>query len=363
MTLFINKLLCWIICKAINYLPLKNKWMFIKEVIVKNRLVNDAISLYYFNGNLNERRFGADDILSAVNKAICRFSNVAIYYLTDEYVDFNTKNITKISIDMIKSICKNDDELPKIFVCAYESDEKLLMALNEIIKFNNTYYYTPSKYFPTARYFHRNDIARSILNSEMNINLPKFEVADFENIIQALDITRNVKGDYVEIGVYQGRSAHLALNYMKEKQICRKSYFIDIFEGFTYEAAENSADALWVNSHTDTSCESVKKMLGEFEDVQVLKLNVLVDKLPNAIELIAVCNIDVDMYEAVFSSLNSVGPLMSVAGIIIVEDQGHTPALAGGYFALCEFLKSETGRKFIPVHMASGQMYLIRHLV
>jgi hypothetical protein len=51
---------------------------------------------------------------------------------------------------------------------------------------------------------------------------------------------------------------------------------------------------------------------------------------------------------------------MSVGGIMICEDAGHTPALIGARLALDNFLKSEQGKFFIPVHMTSGQVFLIR---
>jgi len=237
-----------------------------------------------------------------------------------------------------------------------------LIVLKEIVERNNTFYFTPQKYYPTARYFHRNDIAREVLISEQKINMPKFEVADFENIIQAIDITRKIQGDYVEIGVYQGRSAHMALHYMREKKIRRKSYFIDIFEGFTYNAAIKSADALWAHTHTDYNYDTVKDFLSEFDAYEILIHNIITDELPDQIKSIAVCNIDVDLYEAISASLLKVAPLINTGGIIILEDQGHTPALAGAYLATQEFFeKEEIAHSFIPVHMTSGQMFLIRN--
>jgi hypothetical protein len=249
---------------------------------------------------------------------------------------------------------------PHVFICAFESDEKLIGVLGKIKKLPMPYFFTPSSYYPTARYFHRNDIAREILIAEQAINLPKFEVADFENIIQALDITADVPGDYVEIGVYQGRSAHLALHYMQEKGIRRRAHLVDLFEGFSYEGAAQSADAAWMGSHMDTNIQAVQELLGEFDSHQICKLNIITDDLPSEIGPIAVCNIDVDMYDAVLAGLNKVAPRMAPAGIIIVEDQGHTPALAGAYLAVVEFLESSAARDFVPVHMASGQLFLIR---
>jgi hypothetical protein len=45
---------------------------------------------------------------------------------------------------------------------------------------------------------------------------------------------------------------------------------------------------------------------------------------------------------------------------MICEDQGHTPFLAGAYLAIRDFLDSVAGKEFVPIHMASGQMFLIK---
>lgn len=328
-------------------------------LVNKFDLKSDALRYFYFEGNLNSARFKKIDVETAIKFARARFPDSPLYYLTDEYPKYGAipglKLIKEVDLGSLQHSTG-----PHVFICAFESDEKLIRALREIKKLPTPYFYTPSAYYPTARYFHRNDMAREVLIAEQAIDLPKFEVADFENIIQALDITADVPGDYIEIGVYQGRSAHLALHYMRQKGIRRKAYLVDIFEGFGYEGAVQSADALWMGSHTDTSIQGVQEFLAEYDSYQIHKLNIITDDLPTEIGEVAVCNIDVDMYEAVLAGLNKVAPRMVSAGIIVVEDQGHTPALAGAYLAVVEFLASPVARDFIPLHMASGQLFLIR---
>jgi hypothetical protein len=90
-------------------------------------------------------------------------------------------------------------------------------------------------------------------------------------------------------------------------------------------------------------------------------LNIISDPLPSEIKNISMCNIDVDMLEAVESAFEKIAPLMSVGGIMICEDAGHTPSLIGARLALDNFLSSSLGKKFTPVFMESGQVFLIRH--
>ena len=75
------------------------------------------------------------------------------------------------------------------------------------------------------------------------------------------------------------------------------------------------------------------------------------------------CNIDVDIYDAVKSSLEKVSPLIVENGIIICEDFGHTPALGGANLSVREFLETDEGKKYIPIYMESGQMFLIKRKI
>jgi len=122
--------------------------------------------------------------------------------------------------------------------------------------------------------------------------------------------------------------------------------------------AADSTDGRWLGTHTETSVDRVKHFLREFTEVKIVKSNIIIDELPKAIKKIAVCNIDVDMYESVLSSLIKVASYISVGGIIICEDAGHTPQLAGARLALSDFLQNQSS--FVPIYMASGQYFLIR---
>ncbi len=250
------------------------------------------------------------------------------------------------------------DPLPVI--CAYESDEKLIKTLEKLKKQMNIYYYCITRGLPVARYFQRIDLAKKVLREEFSKRRGKFDLHDFENIIQALDITSETEGSYLEIGVYKGDSAMLAIEYMKQSGLHRDSYFLDLFEGFTGRDTESSNDAFWLDSHTDTSIESVTKLLSPYKNALVLKADIIKEELPEEISKIAVCNIDVDIYEATLAALMKAAPRITKNGIIICEDAGHTPFLGGAYLAVREFLESPEGQHFIPLNMLSGQMFFIR---
>lgn len=185
-----------------------------------------------------------------------------------------------------------------------------------------------------------------------------FSLPDMENICQVIKTTRSIQGSYVEIGVFRGDTARLALEYMYRSGIKRKSYFLDTFSGFTYEAAKSSEDIIWAGTHTSTSYELVKKRLEKY-DAECCVCNIIEDELPDTVGEIAVCNIDVDMAEAVRAALYKVRDRMATGGIIIAEDYGHMPALAGANYAVNQFI-SENEEMFTCLYYPSGQMLLIK---
>lgn len=368
--------------KIVNFLfkilPLETKYKLLfnmgKHLISDEANLNSTMNLYerilgasdelktyalaqmHHQSMLTFPRFNIRQIQRSIDIAKAKFPDCQLYLMSDDD-RLSIKDLIKInSVNEIKE----DLTTKQAFVLAFNSDQKLLQALKSVNKRINSFYITPSSYKPTARYFHRNDLAYKVLLEESKIQDKKFDLCDFENLIQAIEITRNVEGVYLEIGVYQGRSAHLVLNYMKQANLNRKCYFLDTYEGFNYEAAIKSADTRWSNTHADTSLVKVQNFLKEFTDFHLIKANIITNDLPTSIEKIALCNIDVDMYEAVLNALKKVAPLVVKGGLIILEDQGHTPALAGAYLATNEFLESPLSTDFVPIQMSSGQMFLIK---
>ncbi|MEJ7645112.1 MAG: TylF/MycF/NovP-related O-methyltransferase [Chryseolinea sp.] len=312
-----------------------------------------------FNGNenLHRSRFLWSDLDEPLAKIKARFgAQQKIFLMTDRTDRPPQKNLHIIEWSAIRDLVIDG---PFVAICAYESDSNLIPAIREIKDRPNSFYFCPFRYVPTARYFHRDKIAHKILQQELRLNLGKFDLGDFENIFQSINSTRGVDGVYVEIGVYRGDSAHAALMYMKEAGITRKSYFFDLFEGFTNPSSALSTDAAWLESHQETSLNLVQELLADFPHATVTKLDIIAEELPDEIIKIALCNIDVDIYEAVKAALEKVAPLMTTGGIIILEDQGHTPYLAGAYLATVEFTSTTSG--FVPIHMTSGQMLLVKY--
>jgi len=188
---------------------------------------------------------------------------------------------------------------------------------------------------------------------------------DLVNLAQALYRTRRLSGDVVEVGCFRGSSGSVMLDYAANKNLPpRHFWFFDVFQGFDYDEALASSDATWANTHATEGEAVVRQRLegkAGANQVTVEKLNIITDELPDELGPLAVANIDVDLYEAVLAGLTRIAPLIQIGGIMICEDAGHTPALVGAALALEQFLDSDLGAGFTPVHMTSGQTFLVRH--
>lgn len=182
-----------------------------------------------------------------------------------------------------------------------------------------------------------------------------FDLGDFGNLWQVLLMTRKTQGAICEFGIYKGASALFILNSLLAIGDGREYLGVDTFEGFNYDEARKSPDALWESSHGDTSYESVSHLLSlskrEFGLIKGNVFSMSPDQLP---ELISVANIDVDLPEAIVAAAELVYPKMTSGGVIIFEDYGHTPELGGAQLAIDKWLK-EKGI-FRKLYADSGQM-------
>lgn len=308
--------------------------------------------LFHFN-KIAYQRLSEADIAKTVNDFRVRYPDKSLYLMTD--VDCKNINCDLVDENRLETI--NNEH--SFIILGFNNDE---MARNMIdkLKILNLKYMPVVQVVPMAEYYHLDNTAMQVLLKEAENNTRwHFCHLDFQNIFQALKATKNLSGDYVEIGTYKGDSARATLHYMKETNIQRNSYFLDTYEGFSYEEAKKSNDALWQNSHTDTSMEQVREYLKDYPEAILKKANIITDEFPKEIKRIAVCNIDVDMYDAIYAALNKVKDLIVPGEIIISEDCGHSPALIGGQKAVFEFI-AENEKSFIPVYLNSGQMFLIK---
>lgn len=256
------------------------------------------------------------------------------------------------------------------FLYAVENNSLGLPLIKKFIEHKIDF--VPVKIASVGGYVYDNHIVRKVIEEEyLSQEIEKFTkmndpgaIDDAVNLCQTIQATSHLDGDIIEIGVFRGSSSCIILNFLEKIKLKKRIWFFDTFEGFTYKEAETSFDKIWNGTHQTEGYDLIKERILEkaaFQtDVFVEKLNIISDDLPDEIRRISLCNIDVDMYEAVESSLKKISPLMMHGGIIICEDAGHTPLLIGARLALENFLNSSEGKKYTPIHMPSGQVLLVK---
>ena len=284
-------------------------------------------------------------------------------------------NVTIPNFKKVTSIDDIDTNLIKdcVFLLLFETDNEYLYHLDKIIKNDGkfTIFKLFDKHFEEHNYMCTNNLALKTFNDVLLLKNEYFSRKIFkekemlQTLIQCIEITKNIEGDYIEIGVLLGSSACMGLTYMQNANINRKSYFLDTYEGFNYNESEKSLDLHWNKTHKNGEAEDIIKQISnnlshiKNKNFQLIKNNICNDNLPKDIKKIALANIDVDMLEAVESALEKVAPLIVRKGIIICEDATSIPGLIGAYYAMEKFLKTELGKKFIKLYLKS-QYVLIK---
>ena len=243
------------------------------------------------------------------------------YFLCKDNFYLDEKIINLLKINKIKNLndLSKKDIYNSFFFIVSHSDDLILEDIEKITD-NHGFYkslYASHSYSTntfdrrTSYRFTNINCLKSLNNTFKNLDrISHFGMDSLtvhENICEALEITKDVEGDYVEVGVYKGGSALTALNYLHQINSKKKAYLLDTYEGFNYEESEKSSDIGWHKSHFIDKEEKMKSYLKEtFKDFSNYKLitnNICRDNLPEEINAISVATIDVDLYEATFEAI------------------------------------------------------------
>jgi len=138
--------------------------------------------------------------------------------------------------------------------------------------------------------------------------------------------SKNLSGDAVELGVYQGGCAYCSARFMEIIEDERKYIMVDNFTGF---------DGLF----TDTSYEQVCSLFKHFDNVNIVKGNIpqVLDSFKSKNYSFVYC--DCDLYEPTLSSLKYFYPKLSKGGIFLIDDYCVTQGFLDVRKAVDEFCK------------------------
>ena len=156
-------------------------------------------------------------------------------------------------------------------------------------------------------------------------------------------IDNDIKGDFVECGVWKGGSAMLIARYLKLKNIeDRKIYLYDTFTGMT-KPTEDDSDLYGDNAMERYMEESTGEDSSTWVEVPLkqVKRNMyktgfkkenivfvegkVEETLPEIIppDKISLLRLDTDWYESTKHELVHLYPLIVKNGVLIIDDYGH----------------------------------------
>lgn len=153
------------------------------------------------------------------------------------------------------------------------------------------------------------------------------------NLRQELKKVKDLEGDIIEVGVFQGGSAGI----MREELEGVPMYLFDTFTGFADELHESDFKGYKVG-HCATDESFVTELFKDEKDVHIVK-----GVFPKTSKIVEdkkfrFAIIDVDIYNPTLNSLNFIFPRMVKGGIIYVHDY---PAHPGVKLACDEWLKDK----------------------
>ncbi|MBL75334.1 MAG: macrocin-O-methyltransferase [Chloroflexi bacterium] len=129
----------------------------------------------------------------------------------------------------------------------------------------------------------------------------------------------DVEGDLAEVGVYQGGSAKLICEIKKNKNL----YLFDTFTGLpgVSEMDTHFGEKHWYeNEFSNTSVESIKKLLSKYENVHIIK-GIFPESGKSVTEKkFCFVHLDVDLYKSTIDSLRFFFPKIVKGGIILIHD-------------------------------------------
>lgn len=292
-----------------------------------------------------------------------------VYIVTDQLIPAETSNAINATVLPSINALTNEQIKTSLFYLYFACDSDILPILHRIKECGGAY--VPHLNFSKTEYRFVNRKAHNALRAtwSQEQRVSHLLMSIHENICEALEATSMLDGDYVEIGVFRGGSALTALNYLEElkrsgQSSQRKAWLLDTYEGFNYDKAHSSSDALWANTHKlygrDATIAHIRETFTHVTvPYELVVNNICDDALPPDIRTISVANIDVDMYEPTLAAYKKVAPLVQLGGIIIAEDPTSTPGLYGALMAMEEFLATTEGKRFCKL-FKGGQYFLLK---
>lgn len=154
-------------------------------------------------------------------------------------------------------------------------------------------------------------------------------------------IANEIQGDFVECGVWRGGSAMMIMETLRKLEVTdRTIYLYDTFEGmsepsdFDIDFSGNMAEQEWLQSQSNSvnlwcyaSLDDVKRNIEKtsypLDKIHFVKGKVEDTLTKNLPQKLCLLRLDTDWYESTYQELLHLYPLLSLNGVLIIDDFGY----------------------------------------
>ena len=210
----------------------------------------------------------------------------------------------------LKSVCN----IPLVFIVSTLVFYKTLLKHNKV---------APSTGFIESSFDY---VAfNEIYEKSIQVVKKKCDPRDAYDLFYALGKIKNIKGNIIEIGSYQGHSGWLIYNFAKKLRLpFKKLLLCDTFEKFPSEKL--GIDSVW-SGICLVDYGTVRRLFKNYKEVSFLKGDIrkTLKKLPK--DRYSFIHVDVDSYSATLEALNRMCPQLVTGGIVFCEDYGESHCL------------------------------------
>ncbi len=175
-------------------------------------------------------------------------------------------------------------------------------------------------------------------------------------LIQILQLAILQDGNVIEMGVYKGCTAYMICWILHKKNINKKIYLCDTFQGTPRRRYAEKGDRNRAGQYADTSLTYVKNKLKIFSEKSVF----IPGLIPNSLmkipqnEKFCFAHVHLNLYKSTIDALEYLFTRISEKGIIVIEDYG-IKGCAGVRAAADEFCKKHDLQ---PVFLGSEQLVI-----
>ena len=200
-----------------------------------------------------------------------------------------------------------------------------------------------------------------------NTMVPQGRIDSLHQCMQIV-INTNIEGDIIECGTWRGGLAALMLHYIVDKNLDKKLFIYDTFEGMPAPSLKDDPRALerynqtrdgefsdWCRADENTVMSTLSLVTPNYNDYCVLIPGMVENTLDayNA-NAIALCRVDTDWYESTKKEFEVLYPKISPGGFMIVDDYSDW---SGCKLAVDEYLSTLDPASY-EKHIAEGSLVI-----